>query len=383
MIPCAGLVLVMLAQASGGGMSADQFERLVRAEHAKIKDFSLIYEGRYEFVGPRDLIKGKDARAFGTQYQGLYYYRNDGAELIDVYTSGLEETSLTVRYKKSVLRDASKNQTIFSQTKMISDLDLEESISSPGYPSMLSGPQSPQSLIFISLFHSIPSLQGWGYEFQDWETIDGHRCARIKLKWAAGATNWHHVMWIDTARGCHPLKIEDHREGPMFRRLDQVELKRFELPDHTEVWMPVKGRFEGFEWAEKPFDEPVTREQISVVDGSVLLNQGLADAVFKVGPTPKTPVTTRLERRAGDLALRQAFVNQNHEPPRRTDPEGTQKRLDAMLEAADSQSEQLRASSPARETWSRTAILQYATVGLGSVAVLVAGVIYFRSGRRR
>ncbi len=290
---------------------------------------------------------------------------------------------MTVRYKKSVLRDAPKNQVMYSHTKMVSDLDLEESSSSPGSSSMLSGPESPQSLIFISLFHSIPNFPKWGYEFQGWEMVEGHRCARIKLKWAEGETAWHHLMWIDTARGCHPLKIEDHRDGPMFQRLDQVELKRFELPDHAEVWMPVKGRLEGFEWAMKPYGEPVTRETISVVDGSVLLNQGLSDAVFKVGPTPKAAVTTRLERRAGDLALRKAFVALKPAPPRRTDPAGVQKQLDAMIEAADSQSEQLQASSPARESWSRTTILQYAAVGIGSVAVLIAGVIFLRSRGRR
>jgi hypothetical protein len=383
MTVCAGLALTLLAQAPEGGMSADQFERLVRAEHAKIKDFALIYEGRNEFVGSPDLIKGKDPKAFGSEYQGLYYYRSDGAELIDAYSIGLEETSLTVRTKKSVFPSGPKGQMTFTETKMVSDLDMEETSSSPGSSSMLSGYQSPQSWIFISDFHSIPNFREWGFEFQGWEMVGDRRCARIKLKWAPGDTKWHHLMWIDVARGCHPLKIEDHRDGPMFQRLDQVELKRFELPDHTDIWMPVKGRIEAFEWAMKPSEQPTTRETISVVDGSVLLNQGLTDSVFKVGPTPKTPVTTRLERRAGDLPLRKAFLSLKREPPRRTDPAGVQKRLDTMLEAADEQSEQLQASSPAREPWSRTTMLQYAVVGLGSVAVFIAGVILFRSRGRR
>ena len=170
-------VLALLAQPTGPGLSADQFERIVRAEHGKIKDFSLIYEGEYRFVGPRDIIKGRDPEEFGHQYQGLYYYRNDGAELIDIYTSGLKPTSLTIRYKKSVLREASKNQVMFSQTKMISDLDVEETKSYPGDATMLSGPESPQAFLFISLFHAIEHFERWGFEFQEWETLEGRRCA--------------------------------------------------------------------------------------------------------------------------------------------------------------------------------------------------------------
>ncbi len=356
----------------------------MRAEHAKIQDFSLIYEGNSQFVGTRDVLNGKDPRQFGKQYQGLYYYRSDGAELIDVYTSGLRETSLTVRYKKSVLRDPAKNQVMFSQTKMISDLDVEESMTRPGYPAMLSGPESPQALLFISLFHSIPSFQTWGYEFQTWEVLDGRRCARIKLKWVPGPTDWYHLMWVNMGRGCHPVRIEDSRGGRMVARLDHVELKRFELPDHVEVWMPVKGRIEGFEWAQKPYEEPVTREDISVVDGSVSLNQGLSDAVFKVGPTPKTPVTTRLEGRSGGLSLRKAFLSIKRDPkPRRANFEGVQKKLDTMLKAADSQTEKLEASSPARQPWNGVAVFQYVAVALGSLSVLAAGVMLFRSRGRR
>ena len=143
------------------------------------------------------------------------------------------------------------------------------------------------------------------------------------------------------------MKVEDYREGRMTFRLDHVDLKRFELTDRGEVWLPVRGRIEGFEWALKPYVEPVTREEISVVDGSVLLNQGLTDATFKVGPTPKTPIATRLEQRAAGLPLRKAFVSQKSEPRRRADFEGIQQELDARVKTADGQAERLEASSPA------------------------------------
>ena len=272
---------------------------------------------------------------------------------------------------------------MFSQTKMISDLDLEESKSYPGYAAMLSGPESPQSLLYISLFHLIDNFQTWGYEFQTWDILDGRECARIKLKWSPGGSDWYHLMWIDLGRSCHPVKVEDNRRGRMFQRLDRVELKRFELPDHGEVWLPVKGLMEGFEWAEKPYDEPVTREEISVVDGSVLLNQGLTDATFKVGPTPKTPVTTRLEQRGAALSLRQAFVSQKREPRRRADLEGIQQKLDSMLKTADEQADRLEASSPARDSWNSTTVFQYVMIALGTTAVAASGAILLLSRRAR
>ncbi len=377
------LVLALIAQPTGPGLSADQFERIVRAEQGKIKDFALIYEGEYQFVGPRDIIKGHDPEGFGRQYQGLYYYRNDGAELIDVYTSGLSPTSLTVRYKKSVLRDPSKNQVMFSQAKMISDLGVEETTSSPGDAAMLSGPESPYALLFLSLFRSIEHFQEWGFEFQSWDIIDGRKCARIKLNWGPGTTNWYYRMWIDIGRGCHPIRVEYYREGRMTFRLDQVELKRFVLTEGGEVWLPVKGRIEGFEWARKPYSEPVTREEISVVNGSVLLNQGLTDVTFKVGPTPKTPVTTRLEQHAAGLPLRKAFLSLKPDPPHRADSEGIQQELDAMLKTADGQAERLEASSAARASWNGTTILQYVLITFGSVVVLASGAILLLSRRSR
>jgi hypothetical protein len=330
------LCMAVLTQQPDAPVNAAEFHRLLQAETSRVKDLSLIYEGKQEWIGPERVL-GQDPLTFGHTFQGTYLLRSgDGAELTDVYVKGLTGGAVVTRVKKSLLKGQ------FSQAKAITDLASEEIISHPGGTGLLSGPQSPHPLIYLWLFQKITDIDRWGYEFRGWEEIGDRRCLVVKLNWSPNETPWHHVFWMDMERGAHPLRVDDYDEKGLMARTDRVALERFDTPGGGSVWLPVECVLEGFRWGDTIHDEAVMRATLSVVRGSVSVNRGLSDALFKVRESTDPAVAKRLALRADDLPLRKDFLRlaANVATPdrgerARVDLPSVEKSLDASLRDAD------------------------------------------------
>jgi hypothetical protein len=235
----------------------------------------------------------------------------------------------------------------------------------------MTGPNSIDGFLFFWLFRSIKDIGPWGYEQLGWEEVDGRRCLKVKLNWAPGFKDWYRIFWVDLERGGHPLKVEDYNEKGMTARLDRVILQQFPLGTSGErAWLPVSGVIESFDWGGESQTEPVIRSTMQVLDGSVVLNAGLPDSVFKLDPSnPGKPLTAREVQGP----IRQAYLEQ---PSRQTrvNMKGVDENVDRLVAEAEKQGEALEAPALSRTTWTGTRITQVVLFGVG--AALLAAVVY-------
>jgi hypothetical protein len=349
---------MLLAANSRAEISAESFHQLIKNENSKIKDLSLIYEGDFRWVGPLGILRGAP-EDFGRRFQGIFLYRSDGAELLDVYTKVYRESAMVLRFKKSIIKGT------YTSSQMVSDLAMEEYSSQPGSSSILGGPDSPHLLIYYWFFSGIENIVDWGYEFLGWEAIEGSKCLKAKLLWMPNQEEYHHIFWFDLEHGCNPVKIENYKGPNLIARVDQIQLQGFLNPAGKTVWLPVKGRLEGFRWENKQYSEPVMRTEISVLNRSVLLDQGLGDAAFKIGTTSTTHSTRQLSQKVSALSLRQAYQDAVKKTPAHSDVTGTSENLQSLLREADAQASLLEAPAPSRSTWNGTTVWQSVLTVLG------------------
>ena len=372
------LLMTLSGVSRDGEVSAEQFVRLMEAQTAPIRDVSYTYEGEMIWIGSAATL-GIPLERFGEKFQGISAFRSDGAELFDVYARSIVTPAPVSNYKVSHLKGTLQHLDLLpDQRKVNRGVGVMKSGGSPG---SLGGPNSPHVLFYYWLFAILKDPQAYGYRCRGWGDVDGHPCLRVQLNpgWVAEPDDQNHSLyWIDMERGGHPLRVDAIRNGQLSARVDQVRLQEVVTAGQPTVWFPFAARMEGFEWEGTFHSKPVLRETIAVVHGSVVVNQGLADAAFAISDVgkPVKPEARKVREGTRNLALTREFETTPIAPEPRSDPAGVRERLDQELAEADRQARQLEAQAPSREGWGGMVLAQTLLAAIG-VSLLV-GYGWFR-----
>jgi hypothetical protein len=370
MAPFVFWVLAACAQKPGADVDAAQFLRLIKGLHSEIRDVTFVFEGG---TTPHD--SGGVNPAKPSMYQGLYSFRSDGATLLDVFSRSPDMGKPGMRAIDVILKG---NHSRISQ---VPDLGISQPQNGKGAPGVLNGPASAERILYLWYLQTMADPALFGYEFQGWETVDGHRCLRVQFNQVPReqVATWPGDLpivrfWIDMERGGHPLKVEFWNGTKLFMRSDKIKLARLSIADGKAVWFPIRGETNSFNGPDKAGrdsyrDSPFFTETYAVVNRSVRINQGLTDDYFTVKRKDAMPDI-------GDLRRMQRELNSEPVARLRTDPRGVQERLDLKLAEAERQAKQLEASSAARAAWDWTLILQlvFGVVGIS----LVCGALLWR-----
>jgi hypothetical protein len=366
------LMLCACVQAPNVSMDRDTFMNVMKGLHFSIRDVSFVYEGKVEFVGRSDLLKGRPREPLEATFQGDVSIRGDGSCLIDLYSKGKGIDQLLVRAVHLYHEDQLEQVEYAPDRKGAATVTARRR----GSPAELNASMSPHRFLFLWFFQPQHMEDLGDFEALGWEDVDGHRCVKVRfglyqrLNRPIKSTV---TLWVDLERGGHPLKVEWRDDGILQMATRTIELAR--IGDKSEkIWLPVSAVFESYAWDSSTEKDPVFRETYGVVAESIRLNQGLPDSGFTL---------SAVERGSSSPALRQVLAEYRAAaeaaPARRprTDRASVQARLDASLEQARRQSKLLEASSPARDAWGWFNPLQFAFVAAG-VALVAAGVIYKR-----
>jgi len=350
-------VMSLLGAVPEGQIDADQFARLIQGLHSEIRDVSLVYEGRIEY--PMARTKNQ-----GPQYQAVYALRSDGAILYDVYLRSNDPNQPFTHDTHALLGNK------MTSLGRVPDLPSGDPVEKRASPGRLDKPGSIQRILFLGYFGN-PYFRTNGYEFEGWETVDNHRCLRVRF--GAGTETMDETgtrFWIDMERGGHPLKAEWHDRGHLTMRTDGIRLKSYPAPGGETLWLPVVGLTSTFATTDGYSNSPNCKETYEVVEGSVRLNADLPDKQFAVDWNGGMPDSDALKR------IRHEYESI---PPFRTDPAGVKANLNRRLALADSQAQQLEASSTAREPWDWSPAIRIMLAVLGVALVIVVGVYKWRS----
>lgn len=357
---------------SGDSIDAGQFLRIMEGMQSQVHDFSMIYEGKFEFVGPQKLLPFP-AVQMTKDFQGTYDYRQDGAIRLDLYQRP-KRAGASLFHTKSVILGNK-----LEEVQLIPDLLHHTDVKTIGgaEPASLNRSASPHRFLFQWLFQSLSArydAQFLGYEYQGWESVDGHRCLKVRFNLYPGIpelAGQGRRCWIDLERGGHPLKVEQFDENGIVDRTHHIQLRRFDLPGGGTTWFPISGVAETFIWDEGSgtvyHKFPICRETYTIVNGSLRFNQNLQDSAFSLDRGPGANESSGLK------ALRREFdaaSSRPASPPLRIDSAGVQEQLNANLAEADRQAKMIEASSTARATWGWTPTLQ---LGFGLLGVICLG----------
>lgn len=362
-------------------IDAAQFARLMAGLHAEVRDVSFVFEGS-DFRIPRgqtveEAMRAPGALDGGSTYQGLYAYRDDGATLLDsfhtAYPTEEDDAEDPVTSRRTI---ALLDHELSTVSRFPPQRGERPSVEAGGMGS-LNQPGSPERIVYLWFFKAFEQFgpDGFGYEFQGWEEVDGHRCLRVQFDEMVGASDRPPDrpvirFWIDLERGGHPLKVEFARGNEIRMRTTGIELAHLTLLGEERLWFPVRGRTETFGELGRSRGRPALAETYFVLDGTVRLNQGLPDRVFSVDYEGGLAETTELTQRRRTFRV----------PEPRSDPEGIRLQMEAQLAAADAQADEIRATSPARRSQTRTRAMQVAFAVLG-ITLLSYGIVMMRRGR--
>ena len=375
------LAALVAASASDDAVGATQFAYLIRAEHGLIKDIAFVYEGKLVWVGPSGILK-MDPSRFEAEFQGTCLFRSDGAEMLDIYRKGSSDSSSVSHEKMALLHDRYET---YHMTPDLKGPDGGPVIqTAKGHSGSVSDPFDPHQLLYLSFFRMMPDPEIWGYQFQGWEDVDGNRCLKVRFNYSRDPKSpTFSLFWIDMSRGGHPLKVEHYHDSRLYLRCKILEIIRLPGAGPRSIWLPTQCQLDGFQWETSYYSKPVHRQTVSMVYASILVNVGLPDSLFTVkgkGGLPDIEKFGKIKQEAGELALRREFDQAPPPPLPRNDPATVRKVLEERLAEAEQQSKVLLASSPARESWSWTTILQAGFVATG---ILILGGAAAFTWRRR
>lgn len=358
-------------------VDAAQFVNLVEAQTASLKDIAFLYEGELRWIGPKEVL-GREIDTLGEQFQGAYLYRRNDAALLDIYAKRHLATAGVVRRRTALLRGIMEIDSRSSDAKRRAPpKPLQEKRS--GSFAALGGSASPNVLFQPWRLLGVAAGPPGTFHAVGYETVRGRRCLRIRLGGERDSdAGSHDDYWVDMDRNANILKNETYRDGKVAIRIDEVDVLKVPTRDRTEFWVPIRARLQGFDWNGTIHAAPLMEEIIEVVDGSVLVNQGLPDGLFTIHRESGLPGPGELEalRKAGDLRLGQEYASTPEAPSQRIDPAGVRERLDSNLAEADRQVEMLEASAPSREGWSWVGASQILLVS--ACVALVVGALVMR-----
>jgi hypothetical protein len=375
---CHIATLVMTLLLAQSEVDEAQFDRIVRGSYSQIKDIVFVFEGSSRWAG----VEHQDERLQeGEQvFQGTYAWREDGAKLLDTYRHYLFRGHLTFHHDTAA-------QIKDKLTAISREPDRREAdtfpVESRANPRSMNDSLSPQS-IFYQCYFTAPRSPLSKYEFEGWDEVDGHKCMKVRFLHVSEddmSNAWGFTrFWIDIERGAHPLKEEAWSHGNLLLRTHGIQLARVSSKDRSSYWLPVRGIRDGYaSGVDKNkhiiyTSTPYSQVTISIVEGSIRINEGIPDKQFSIYWRGGFPETDALKRQRTD------FASIPLPPPVSKDPLKVRERLENRLREAERQSRALDASSPARETWKWPFLLQIVLITLGVTSL--AGIA-IRNWRRR
>lgn len=359
------LALALGLQPAKPEVDADQFIRLLRAARSDLKDVAFIFEGEDRFVGPPGLLKSDPSR-LDDAFQGTFAYRSDGRESLQSYRLPIHKEKVIQRDRKVINGKECQEVTDYPDIRKSGKVEKH-----PVDPWGLLEAGTPERFLFLWVFNAMEDPGDWGYEYQGWEEVDGHRCLKIQMEEIPGLRPPQKGTlpiryWIDMDRGGWVLKCEQIRNGRVVSRFSNIKLAQVPTEDGKTLWFPVKGEIESFKWEQDVYSKPIFHESCAVVDGTLRINSGLPDSVFSLEKGSSIAENESLR------AVRKQFEST---PLLRSDPAGVQTRLDADLAEAEKYARQIEASSPARESWSWSGLVRTALVAAGCL-LLGAGAAW-------
>ncbi len=374
--------LILVASFNDPQLSADQLRDLIRVKMAPVKSLIYVYEGQSRWVGDARLIK--DTGQFAEEFQGTFLYRRDGAAFYDLYTTNPTRGGGVIRRRSSLLKgQIESTQDILDAKHRIGADDIRVF---PGFLTSFSALNSPLDLQPIWGLEGVYDVNFHEVVVEGWESLDDRNCLRVSASVLIKDQDTDkerdkRFYWLDMERNAQVLKMEYHGYGKLKSRIDDVRLAEHRLPDGSSYWLPVHSRKQWFVIGDNFTKEPVIERTLSVVAGTERLNLDLPDSLFNVKREVAWPATKELERvdatvRSGPLARK--FQTQEPPPPYRTDPVSVRQRIEANLAEADRQSKELEASSPTRQAWSGTTLVQ---IGVGLLGVALLGGVAARKWR--
>lgn len=364
---------------SDGPIDGPTLERLLDAEHAKIKTIAFLCEGTIANPTPQ-AQSSKQIQVVRSEYmfQSKYAFRRkDKSCMLDTYCkdeTGRYEVRQIYTIRNDVLnvytQDPRSPQWIMARRN---GLPIKPDVVRPTDPTGLKV-GSPERIHWLHYFRGRHDDIKDTYRFLGWEKIDDRRCVvvaydenpRLEPRFKSLSR-----YWIDLERGGHPLKVEVYEYGGgLVLKFDQIRLQEFVAADSTKVWFPVQGEVKSYKTRDlKVAKNPQYIEKYFIVPSSVLVNAPLPDKFFSIvdiATQNLSPETAEIRR------LRQEFESKlKNAKLSRTDPVSVQTRLDAELAIADAQQRQLDASAPSE--WNPTIPYQIGLIGLGA-AVLTAAL---------
>ena len=359
-----------LAVPAADPVSAEQFLRVIHSLHDGLRDVSLLYEGESTFVGPASILDGLKPEDLGESFQFRFVYRSDGAILVEGYYE-LSGSHPYVHYKKTTLSGDRLESVDLLPDRLTRRLPVRIG---KGAPDTLPGERIPP-FFFTHILSSLKMPEDLSYSFHGWETGEGHDCLVVSLDQLPRSLNpktLRRKLWIDLARGGHPLRVDVLDGENLLERYEQVRLAEYRSSQGRQVWIPVSCKYSSYNWKGRFYSDPVFSGSASTVNGSVAINQGVSDSTFSVASKTLLPETPALKR------MQQRLREQAEASKPKTDPASVASELDRRLAAADQQSRELTASAPSRSWWPGTAFLQ-AGAGIMGLGVLLFA---FRLSRR-
>ena len=364
------LFLVVAATLFGAGpevrgeeeLSAEQFLRFVQSQQAPIHDVAFAFEGEKRYVGPPD--EHADPLM---PYQGRYALRSDGAMFLEHFYEIVDDRNVGHPVRAMVGGKGEMAQ-VTPNFEAESHIRIARMGAGPG---SYFGSNSPEAFQFLWRYQCLKNVEDFGYRFVGWEDVDGHRCAHIEFD-AHPRTPGRVLkeLWVDLERGAHPLRIRNSDGGQTIYLIDQIRLQQFSLPGVQEaVWFPVTGVFNDFSYEGQYTKDASYQSLTYVLDGTLILNQGLEDGVFHVTgksfrpafrpDRPAAPVPTQSRRPGFDLI-------------------DAEKKLDAALADPSRKTPEGDASASLRAEGASASALPWTLAGLGAAILVVAGIVALR-----
>jgi hypothetical protein len=201
-------------------------------------------------------------------------------------------------------------------------------------------------------------------EFLGWEEQSGRRCAHLVV-YEFGTRDAGKHLWIDLARGGHPLRFELRANGGVVLGVTRdVVLEEVLSSTGETVWFPVKGT------AESTFDGvPQYRAHITITKETIQFNQGLADHDFDITVPNDAAVTDLDEKSLVSTSPAEVPTQSGQVPTVVAD----------TIRRAEQQKSQIEARSRARVAWSWETLLTWGLAG--TAVVLLLAVMCLRRAR--
>lgn len=375
-------LIIFFIQTNQSTITHDQFSRIMEERWSDRKDIGFVYEGQFDYWPKAPLIGPAPKPKAQALYQGAYVMRSDGRRHLDLYVASPDNNNSLLRRTWTSANEG------MEETHSVPDADGGKASVSTHSGNDFSMPKSPEHFFFWGQLREMAkSPLSYHYEFLGWESIEGHRCLKVRLNFIPDdpkpkSEADYRIFWIDLERGGNALKVELHSTKGLISRCDGIKLESFSVGGKTH-WIPIGGQRSMFPRSPTEFSQtPVTRESYEVVSGSVIINQGVPDAFFSASKRSRLPRGTGTEKLQASLAhmsLATQFEQAADAVPeeeKRTDPVALEKKLNRMLDEAKKQGTLIEASSSASLTsdwlyWSR-----YAIMGLGASALIFC--LYWR-----